>query len=196
MIFGLVITSYFGISFWTKNKIYDQPKKIPFNKVGLVLGTAKYLSKGGINTYFKHRMDAVALLFHHKKIQYLIVSGDNRRDNYNEPKVMEKELIKRGVPTHSIYRDYAGFRTLDSILRAYKIFGQKKFTVISQKFHNERAILIADHAGLDVIGFNAKDISREIKQSYLREAFARIKALWDIFYHTQPKFLGQKILIP
>ncbi|WP_242673948.1 SanA/YdcF family protein [Blattabacterium sp. DPU] len=141
---------------------------------------------GGINAYFKYRIDAAYFLFCHKKIRYIIVSGDNREKNYNEPKMMKKELIKKGIPSHLIYEDFYGISTLYSIIRVHKIFHQNKFTIISQKFHNERAIFIGNCLGLDVIGFNAKSLSFDSKIQ-LREIFARIKALWDIVLSFQDK---------
>lgn len=179
----IIIFFYFVISFWSRSKIYDDINKLPFNNVGLILGTSKYAYGGNINFYFKNRIDAAITLFNNKKIKYIIVSG-NRENNYNEPIVMEQELVKAGIPCNLIYKDYIGLRTINSVYRAYKIFGQKKFTVISQKFHNERAIFIADNiGGLNAIAFNAiMPICKSTKQ-YFREAFARIKALSDIFYY-------------
>ncbi len=94
--------------------------------------------------------------------------------------MMKKELMKKGVPGYLIYEDFFGISTLHSILRVYKIFNKKKFTIISQKFHNERAIFISKFLGLDVIGFNAKSLSFDFKIQ-LREIFARIKVLWNLF---------------
>ncbi|WP_341654835.1 ElyC/SanA/YdcF family protein [Blattabacterium cuenoti] len=162
-------------------KSYNSINCIPYNTFGVVLGTSKYLHGGGINAYFKYRIDAAYFLFRNKKIRYIIVSGDNREKNYNEPKMMKKELIKKGIPSHFIYEDFYGISTLYSILRVHKVFHQKKFTIISQKFHNERAIFIGNCLGLDVIGFNAKSLSFD-RKIQLREVLARIKALWDVFY--------------
>ncbi|WP_238784400.1 SanA/YdcF family protein [Blattabacterium cuenoti] len=186
-IFFIIISSilfcYFGISLWSVKKNYDYIDYIPYNTFGVVLGTSKYLHGGGINVYFKYRMDAVLFLFHHKKIRYIIVSGDNIDKNYNEPNMMKNELIKKGISSHFIYEDFYGINTLHSIFRVYKIFNQKKFTIISQKFHNERAIFIGNCLGLDVIGFNAKSLSFDSKM-HIREILSRIKVLWDIFLIT------------
>ncbi len=95
--------------------------------------------------------------------------------------MMKKELIKKGIPSNFIYEDFYGISTLHSISRVYKNFHQKKFTIISQKFHNERAIFIGNCLGLDVIAFNAKSFSFDEKVQ-LREIFARIKVFWDIFF--------------
>jgi SanA protein len=108
--------------------------------VGLVLGTSQYLKNGYLNWYFKYRIEATVELYKKGKIDFILVSGDNSHKNYDEPTAFKNELIKRGIPADQIYLDYAGFRTLDSVVRAKEIFGQTSITIISQKFHNERAI--------------------------------------------------------
>lgn len=174
---------------------YNDIEKIPYNKTGLVLGTAKYLVKGGLNQYFINRIDAAAALYHHGKIDYIVVSGDNAHHSYNEPRAMRKELIKRNVPADKIYLDYAGFRTLDSVVRIHRIFKQKNVTIISQDFQNERAIFLAKHNGINAIGFNAKSVNNNLK-AYIRELLARIKCILDIYvFNSKPKFLGAAINI-
>ena len=130
------------------------------------------------------------------KIEYILVSGDNATLYYNEPYTIKKDLIKAGIPEEKIFLDYAGFRTLDSMVRAKYVFGLDSVTVISQKFHNERAIFLAERKGLHAIGFNAEDItgSDGIKVR-LREYFARVKVFIDLTFNTQPKFYGKKIEI-
>ncbi|WP_238785596.1 SanA/YdcF family protein [Blattabacterium cuenoti] len=146
-----------------------------------MLGTSKFLHGGGINYYFKYRMDAIKLLLYKKKIKYIIVSGDNKEKNYNEPRMMKLELIKRGIPSNIIYEDLYGINTINSIIRVYKIFHQKKFTIISQKFHNERAIFIGRYLGLDVVSFNAKNLKNYSNKVYFREICSRIKLFFRIF---------------
>ncbi|WP_185850964.1 SanA/YdcF family protein [Blattabacterium cuenoti] len=180
---------YFSVSLWSIKKNYDNVQNIPYNTFGVVLGTSKYLYGGGINAYFKYRIDAAYFLFHRKKISYIIVSGDNREKNYNEPRMMKKELINKGIPSSFIYEDFSGICTLLSVLRVGKIFHQKKFTIISQKFHNERAVFIGNCLGLDVIGFNAKSLSFDYKIQF-REILARIKAIWDIFIYLLSRNIG------
>jgi SanA protein len=186
-------------NFMKKNKklCFDDIDKIPYNKVGLVLGTTKYLNVGVINPYYQNRIDAAFELFKHKKIDYLIVSGDNSKSNYNEPKQIKADLTERGIPGERIYPDYAGFRTFDSVVRSNKIFGQEDLTVISQQFHNERAIFIAKHKGIKAVGFNAEPvIGRNGLKTRFRERFARVRAVLDVFIlRTKPKFLGEKIKI-
>ena len=192
----LVFFSNYTIQHTTKNKTFSYTSQIEKNRVGLLLGTAKYYKGGGINLYFKYRIEAAVALYKSNKIDYILVSGDNSSHYYNEPMTIKRELVKRGIPAEVIYLDYAGFRTLDSVIRAKEVFGQDKITVISQQFHNERAIYLAERKGIEAIGFNAKDVegSGGYKVKF-REYFARTKAFLDIIFHVEPKFYGEPIYI-
>lgn len=189
-----VFTTYHWMSFKTQDLVFDNINDIPKNKVGLVLGTGKYAASGNINLFYKYRIDAAVKLYKAKKIEYILVSGDNGRKDYDEPSDFKNDLIARGIPENKIFLDYAGFRTLDSVIRAKEIFGQTTITFISQKFHNQRAIYIADHYDIKAIGFNAKDPFRS-KMTHAREYLARSKASLDLAFNVQPKFLGEKIII-
>lgn len=181
-----------------KGRLYDDMDAIPHRKVGVVLGTSPYNARGGPNLYYRNRMSAAAQLYAEHKIDYILVSGDNRRHDYNEPEYMRGSLMALGVPDSVIVLDYAGFRTFDSMVRAKKVFGQDSITVISQAWHNERAVYIAMHHDLDAIGFNATDIRH--RKSYLknhtREILAKTKVVLDLFFNKQPKFLGDPVSIP
>lgn len=191
-----IISSNLLIENAAKNKTFFEASEITKNKVGLVLGTAKMTSNGKINLYFEYRIEATVELFKKGKIDFVLVSGDNGTKSYNEPREFRDELVKRGIPLNKIFLDYAGFRTLDSVVRAKEIFGQETITIISQKFHNERAIYLATHYDINAIGFNAKNPegSYGIK-TQVREYFARTKAFVDIIIGVDPKFLGEKIII-
>lgn len=180
-----------------KGKVYNKIENIPYNRVGLVLGTIKYLENGRVNLYYLYRIDSAEKLFKAGKVKYLIVSGDNSRYGYNEPKDMKDDLVKRGIPAKYIYEDFAGFRTLDSVVRAKEVFNQNSITIISQKFHNERAIFIAKRKNINAIGFNAKDINgTKALKVKLREYLARVKVILDLYIlNTKPKFFGDKIEI-
>ncbi len=185
----LLVANYL-ITSSTKEYTYDDLDKIPANEVGVIMGTSKYRTKSGINNYFKARIDAAVDLYNAGKIKMIIVSGDNSSNFYNEPRVMRKELIKNGIPENRIIFDFAGFRTLDSVIRANKIFGQSSFTVISQKFQNERAIYIAQKNGFNAIGYNAKG-DPDLKMT-LREYLARFLCVVDVLViNREPKFLGK-----
>lgn len=110
---------------------------------------------------------------------------------------MKLELAKKGIDTTKIYLDYAGFRTYDSVIRAKEIFGQDSLLFISQAFHNERAVYIAQQNGMVAYGFNAKDVNAfNGFKTKLREYLARNKVFVDQLFNVKPKFLGDKILIP
>lgn len=197
ILFGLAVFLPFNIiELQTKKSVFNNLDAIPKNKVGMVLGTSKRLSNGNVNLYFKYRIEATVALFKQGKIDFVLVSGDNATKYYNEPKDFKKELVKKGIPADKIYLDYAGFRTLDSVIRASKVFGQNNFTVISQEFHNKRAIYIASLNDINVVGYNAKDVSKKYGfKVYLREYLARTKVFVDVLFNVQPKFLGPKINI-
>lgn len=186
-----VFTTYHWIIFKTRNLVYYDVNSIPKNKVGLLLGTGKYAASGNINLFYKYRIDATIKLYKAGKIEYILVSGDNSRKDYDEPSDFKNDLIAKGIPEEKIFLDYAGFRTLDSVVRAKEIFGQTSLTFISQKFHNQRAIYIANHFGIEAVGFNARDVYK----SHFREYLARSKASLDLVFNVQPKFLGEKITI-
>ena len=192
----LIFISNYIIVGAAKNKTFSTLSEIPKNKVGLVLGTSKYLRDGRVNLYFTYRINATVQLFKSGKIDFVLISGDNGSVNYDEPNDFKNELLKKGIPEDKIFLDYAGFRTLDSVVRAKEIFGQNSVTIISQEFHNERAIYLASKHVLSAVGYNAKDVSLNYGfKTQLREYLARTKAFLDIMIGIEPKFLGDKIEI-
>ncbi len=197
LVITIIFVAYanFEIIKVSKNRLYSNVKKIPHNRVGLILGAPSKV-RGGINLYFKYRVDAAVKLYRAGKIDYILVSGDKSSPYYNEPLDFQKALIKSGIPKNKIFLDFAGFRTLDSIVRAKQVFGLKKFTIITQKFHNERAVYLAIKKGIDAIGFNARDVKG--KKGFiikLREIFARARAVLDIWFGVEPHYLGKQIKI-
>jgi SanA protein len=198
--FVAIIVVVLAVNLWvnvnSKEFLYSSIDKIPQNKVGLLLGTSKFVVGGNENLFYKYRIDATVELYKAGKISYVLISGDNRTKYYDEPSTMQKDLIARGIPKERIFLDYAGFRTLDSIVRAKEVFGQASFTVISQPFHNQRAVCIAKAKGINAIGFNAKAVgSRYGMKTHLREKLARVKMVLDLLVGKQPHFLGEKIEI-
>jgi SanA protein len=180
------------------SRLYSSIKKIPSKKAVLLLGTAKYIKKGRKNYFYTYRIRAVVALWKAHKVRAVLVSGDNSSKYYDEPTTMAKDLIKAGIPKRYITLDYAGFRTLDSIVRAEKIFGLKDYIIVSQKFHLERALYIAKAKGQKVIGFIAKDIPNTLsaKRMKYREYLARTKAFLDLYVlDTQPKFGGKRVKV-
>lgn len=172
---------------------YDDVAQIPYNKVAVILGTSRFLADGSRNEYFWHRIESAAALYQQGKASFFLVSGDNAHVSYNEPREMRRALVKAGIPAERIYSDYAGFRTLDSVVRAREVFGQESYTVVSQQFHNERAIFLARHFGIRAIGLNAGDeTSYSNVRTWLRERLARVLCLFDVYLlNKQPRFLGK-----
>lgn len=149
------------------------------------------------NTYFDNRIRAATDLYKSGKIQYIIVSGDNSTKDYNEPEDMQTALVQQGIPKDKIIPDHAGFRTLDSVIRAKEIFGQTQLVIISQKFHNERAVFLARKNGMKAFGYNAEDVNKYAGlKTNMREYLAKAKVYWDLLFGVEPKFGGEKIVIP
>jgi SanA protein len=200
LLLAITATVYFcnrSVEKASKGKLYFDTQAIPFNKVGLLLGTSKYIPGGRLNPYYQFRIDAAANLIRAGKIRYLIISGDNSRKDYNEPEQMRQDLIATGIDSSIIYLDYAGFRTFDSMVRLKEIFSQTAVTVISQPFHNQRAIYIASKEGINAIGFNAKDLNGNLGfKVQAREKLARVKMFLDFWLGNKPKYLGKKIALP
>ena len=179
-----------------EQKTFSSTEKTPKNKVGLLLGTSKMLANGRTNLYYWYRVKAAVELYESGKINFIVVSGDNSSKENDEPTDFKNDLIQLGVPAHKIVLDYAGFRTLDSVVRIKKIFGQNSVTIISQKFHNERAIYLAEYFDIKAIGFNAKDVPIKVGlKTTIREYLARVKVFVDIVFQVKPKFLGDPIII-
>ena len=169
-----------------KGKVFSDIDSIKYNKVGLLLGTTPQARIGRITNYFFiYRIDAAEQLYKAGKIEKILISGDkNSLDGINEPECMRDSLVARGVPASAIFLDGKGYRTICSVINANKVYGLKSFTLISQKFHNERAIYQAEHLGLDVENiqaYNAKDPkSRRAYLTTIREYFARVKMFMDL----------------
>lgn len=178
--------------------IYHDVAKVPPKRAALLLGTSKYIARGKPNYFYRYRIDAAVKLWRAGKIQAIVVSGDNGTKYYDETTTMYRDLIKAGVPARYITRDYAGFRTLDSVVRAGLDFGLKDYIIITQPFHLERALFIAHAKGQKAIGFAAGDIpgTAAAYRMKLREYLARVKALLDLYLlHTTPKYYGGKEIV-
>ncbi|MGB1216395.1 MAG: SanA/YdcF family protein [Saprospiraceae bacterium] len=198
----LAILFTFLCNVWVKSSttdnIYNDSSKIPKNHIALVLGTREKLYNGRTNPYFKYRIKAAIELYQAEKVSHFIVSGDNHVHSYNEPEDMQQALMAAGVPEDKITLDFAGFRTLDSVVRCKKVFLTEKLTIISQEFHNQRALFIAKKYGMDVVAYNATDVSLKLGSRVMaREYFAKVKAVLDLYLlRKKPKFLGETIKIP
>ena len=169
-----------------KGKVFSEMDSIKYNKVGMLLGTTPQARIDRVKNYFFiYRIDAAEQLYRAGKIEKILISGDeNSLDGINEPECMRDSLVARGVPASAIILDGKGYRTICSVVNANKVSGLKSFTIISQEFHNERAIYQAEHLGLDVENlqaYNAKmPKSRRAFLTTIREYFARVKMFIDL----------------
>jgi SanA protein len=174
----------------------DDPAEIPEMNVALVLGAAPIGPEGGPNRYFEYRLDAAASLWKCGRARYLLVSGDNRRNDYDEPTAMRDGLLRRGVPPSAIYRDFAGIRTWDSIVRAQEIFGQRRLIIVSQRFHLARAIFLARRQGIEAWGLEARDVDNPYSIfTKLRRYPSALRAYYDVWREPPPRHAGQTVTI-
>jgi SanA protein len=173
-------------------RLHRLVETVPANEVGLVLGTGRTTRKGNPNLHFTQRINAAVELYRSGKVKHLLVSGDNHIASYDEPTDMLNALVAAGVPTDAITCDYAGFRTLDSVVRANSVFGLKKFTIVTEEFHCPRALWIARQRGLDAVAFAAPDLSaRWSLRVKARESLARVLCGLDLYVlNRSPKFPG------
>lgn len=197
---ALIVIATLAIDRWvtqsTRAQLFSDTAGMRASKVGLLLGTAKYVRGGGVNLYYRYRIEAAEMLYKSGKISFILISGDNSKEHYNEPETMKADLVARGIPAEKIFLDYAGFRTLDSIVRCKDIFGERRITIISQPFHNQRAVFLANRKGVQAIAYNAQDVPQQYGvKVLLREKLARVKMVLDLVFNKQPKFGGERIAI-
>lgn len=181
-----------------EGKVFSDIKSVPHRKVALLLGTSPLNRLGRPNTYFTNRILTAAELYRSGKIDYIIASGDNHTRKYDETTAMRDSLMARGVPSDRIITDFAGFRTLDSVVRAKEVFGCDSLTIISQADHDARALYIAKANGIDAVAVEAPILAGRLVRIRLaiREWLARDKMMLDLLFGRKPHFLGEKIPIP
>lgn len=181
----------------TRQRVYEDAAGLSMQPVALVLGTSRRLVNGSPNPYFHNRIRTAAHLFAEGKVKHLILSGDNRSRYYNEPVEMKKALVALGVPDSAITLDYAGLRTLDSVVRSKEVFGQKRITIITQPFHCYRALFISDYYDIDAVAVEARDTAVEGSvKVHVREYLARAMAVLDLYVlKTSPRHLGPREII-
>lgn len=175
-------------------RCHNDLARVPARPVALVLGTSKYIGRR-LNRFYTARIEAVADLYKAGKVRAVLISGDNSSRYYDEPSTMRDDLVAKGVPANFITLDYAGFRTLDSIVRARLVFGQPRIVVVSQPFHCRRALYLADAYGLDAVGYTAQRVpGASGLRVRAREVLARLLAFLDVnVLNRQPKFLGKRV---
>lgn len=197
---GLILATFISaiiicdqsVAYNAKERLYNNVDSIPHRKVGLILGTSPISTwNGRRNYYFDHRIKAGAELYKAGKVDWLVVSGGdyrNTENGYDEPVAMRDSLMKQGVDSTRIILDYDGTRTLNSIAKMRDVYGQDSITIISQKYHNERALYQAKHLGIDAIAFNAKTPGRRTSwwRNRGREVLARVKLFMDVARGLHP----------
>lgn len=179
----------------TRDRIFSRSEECPAMQVAIVFGTSHRLRNGQPNPYYLGRMESAAHWVQEGRVHQLLLSGDNRALNYNEPMVMWKGLRARRVPADVMTRDYAGFSTFDTLIRARKVFGLEQAVLITQAWHLPRALWIAKQVGIDAYGCVAPgeiDDARVLR----REEWAQLRAVWDmLIWPRQPRFLGPSLLL-
>ena len=175
----------------TGDRVHDQLADLQPAPMALLLGTSPRHA-GRPNQYYLARIKAAQELFSAGKVAGILVSGDNRSANYNEPVMMKADLVRAGVPAEFITMDFAGFHTLDSVVRAKSVFQQDRVIVVSQRFHAQRALFLAQHVGLEAEAYVAEEPPLDWRvRVRAREVFARALACLDVWVlHRQPHFLG------
>ena len=192
MIFGFCIIGLclcYGLVTWNASgRTYDDVNEIPYNKYALLLATSPITPGGAHNFYFDNRINAADELYKAGKFDYIIASGgDYTKDHKfgcDEPAAIRDSLVARGIPEDRIILDYDGTRTLNSIIKAKQGYKLDSVTLISQKYHNERAIYLSDKYDIYAIGYNAapSHIRRNRIKNTVREIFARPKMFIDIIF--------------
>jgi SanA protein len=175
--------------------VRTDPRAVPHAQAALVLG-ALVQPDGRPSPMLEDRLVAAAALYRDGKVDRVLASGDHGRPDYDEVNAMRRELVRLGVPDRAIFTDHAGFATLDSVVRARKVFGVHSAIVVTQGFHLPRALWLARRAGLTAYGLEAgsgKAYGSKGTLARVREMLARTKAVADVVTGAQPKFLGPRI---
>lgn len=193
-IIGLVaiISVNYYVKSSTKKNIYYSIKKFPKNDVGIIFGAG--INGDQPSKYLKDRLDAGIALYKANRINKILLSGDNGRDEYDELTVMKNYCFKHGVDTTKIFIDYAGFDTYSTMYRAKHIFNIKKATLISQEYHLNRAIYIGQKLGIKSVGYSANN-GEYLGYKYVtfREYGSVFKSFFDVLRNREPRFLGNPI---
>ena len=195
----ILALTYWSVSWNASGRTFDKPKDVPAHEYGLLLGTSPITPRGKHNYNFDNRVNAAAELYRAGKIRKIIASGGNYTKDKDgkplkygcdEPNAMRDSLVDKGVRPSDITLDYDGTRTIYSIAKARDVYKLDTVILISQKYHNERAIRQAEHYGLAAVGYNAppSHITINKLQSTLRETFARVKLYGELWFTATPHF--------
>lgn len=193
---GAMVAAWWWLDSAAEPFAADRPETAQTAEVGLVLGAAPFLDDGRPNRFFEHRLDAAADLYRAGKVKFLLASGDSVRPSYDETTAMKRGLVKRGVPAEAVYRDPAGVRTLDSVLRARDLYGLRRMVIVSQDFHVRRAVWLARQHGVEAYGLDAKGVSPfDALDSWARQFPSALKAVLDIWTGSVAQYRGKPVRI-
>ena len=188
-------------NFWvvalTEGRTFNKLSKVPAQKTALVLGTSPKTMSGRANPYFITRLDAVRALYNLGKVKQIIVSGEKSK-NYNEPGAMKNYLMfNGGIPEHVIIEDPKGFSTQESVFRCKYVFQENNVIIVSQGFHNLRALFIARNEGMNAYAFDAQDVNNNesFYRNHFREFLARVKAVAFYVFNISPTMTGEKVKV-
>jgi SanA protein len=187
---------YFIIYFSSLNKIYSNTKTVPKKPVAIIFG-AGYYSNGKLSAILEDRVKTGIELYKKNKVEKLLMTGSNPVKEYDEPTAMMNYAIKNGVPKEDIVRDYAGFRTYDSVYRARNVFEVKSAILVTQRYHMFRAIYTSNRLGIVSVGVTSNK-RRYLKEDWYqtREFMALILSFIEVnITKPKPKYLGEKIPI-
>lgn len=161
----------------------------------IALGARVY-SSSSISDTFKDRLDTAFDVYSAGKVKKILVSGDHGRKEYDEVNAGREYLLSKGVKEEDVFMDHAGFDTYDSFYRARDVFKVKSIVIPSQKINLPRALYLANGLGLSAQGLEAdRHIYVNSRQQFFRERLANVKAVWNLFAGSKPKFLGLEINI-
>jgi len=188
---GFAIMAPTGWTYASTARFRTSPEEVPATPVALVLGAGVIDNRP--SALLARRLDLAAELYRRGKVRALLLSGDNSTKHYDEPTVMRDYLIARGVPDQKIVRDYAGFDTWNSCIRAKRIFGVDEAIVVTQNFHLPRAVALCRAAGVVTWGVGDDSLAARrgpTLKAYVREPLATIKAVYSVVRKPRPHFLG------
>lgn len=177
----IIVFNYAFISYKAKNKTSANIQRIPQSKYALLLGTSMLMDNGDTNLFFKYRCLSAFNLWRANKFDYLVISGDSANSRYDEVEWMRNKMLELGMPDTVIIKDKKGFNTLASLEFCKDSLKTQSLIIISQRFHNERAMLLAQKIGMIAVGYNAKNVYTWYGwKTMVREFAARIKATLQI----------------
>lgn len=177
------------------SRIYTDISNVPSAPVALVLGAGLW-ADGSPTPALRDRVATAVDLYKAGKVKKLLMSGDNRFVNYNEPEAMKKLAVQLGAPAEDIVLDYAGRRTYDSCYRAKEIFEVKHIIVVTQRFHLDRSLFLCDALGVPALGVVAdRRVYQTLPWWELREVMATVAAWWDVNIGHPVPVLGEKLPI-